>query len=109
MTTMIRLAISALGFSIAASTVATAQDGSPRDGLALARRNCAECHAVTKDEQRSPHVDAPTFSKIAATPGMTSISLTVALTTSHKTMPNIVLSTDERRDVIAYILSLRTP
>jgi hypothetical protein len=38
---------------------------------------------------------------------MTAIALTVALQTSHATMPNIILSPDDRRDVIAYILSLR--
>jgi hypothetical protein len=44
---------------------------------------------------------------IAATPGMTSIALTAALLTSHRLMPNIMLEPDERRDVIAYILSLK--
>jgi hypothetical protein len=31
----------------------------------------------------------------------------VALQTSHRTMPNLVLKDDETRNVIAYILSLR--
>jgi hypothetical protein len=38
---------------------------------------------------------------------MTSIALSAALTTSHRLMPNIILEPDERRDVIAYILSLK--
>jgi hypothetical protein len=44
---------------------------------------------------------------LAATQGMTTIALTAALLTSHRQMPNIVLQPDERRDVIAYILSLK--
>jgi hypothetical protein len=38
---------------------------------------------------------------------MTAIALTAVLTTSHRLMPNIILQPDERRDVIAYILSLK--
>jgi hypothetical protein len=35
---------------------------------------------------------------------MTSIALTAALRTSHRIMPNIVLSDDELRNVMAYLL-----
>jgi hypothetical protein len=42
-----------------------------------------------------------------AHPGMTTIALTPALPTLHRQMPNIVLQPDDRRDVIAYILSLK--
>ena len=38
---------------------------------------------------------------------MTSIALIPAPLTSHRLMPNIILGTDERRDVIAYILSFK--
>jgi hypothetical protein len=38
---------------------------------------------------------------------MTSIALSAALNTSHRSMPNIMLSPDERADIIAYILSLK--
>ena len=38
---------------------------------------------------------------------MTSAALTVALTTPHAGMPMFELAADQRRDVIAYILSLR--
>jgi hypothetical protein len=38
---------------------------------------------------------------------MTSIALSAALNTSHRTMPNIILQADEQADVIAYILSLK--
>jgi len=81
--------------------------GQPGHGLALAERLCAQCHAVSGRENKSPNPDAPAFRDIASTPGMTSIALTAALQTSHATMPNVMLAAEERADVIAYILSLK--
>jgi hypothetical protein len=44
---------------------------------------------------------------VATTPGMTTIALTVVLRTSHRAMPNIVLTDDDLRNVVAYILNLQ--
>jgi mono/diheme cytochrome c family protein len=44
---------------------------------------------------------------VAATPGMTSAALMVTLTTPHAGMPMFRLSSEERRDIIAYVLSLK--
>lgn len=76
-------------------------------GLGLARRICSECHAVDRNLVSSPNSAAPRFETIANVPGMTAIALSVALQRSHKTMPNIILNTDERRDLVSYILSLQ--
>jgi mono/diheme cytochrome c family protein len=76
-------------------------------GRQVAQTICVECHVVARDQKVSPNSEAPPFPMIAATPGMTSIALTAALLTSHRQMPNIMLEPDERRDVIAYILSLK--
>ena len=81
--------------------------GDPRAGLTLAREVCAACHAVRGGQTSSPEPEAPTFGQIANVPGMTPLALTVALQTSHATMPNIMLQPDELRDVVAYITSLR--
>ena len=87
---------------------AAAQEiGHASRGLALAQRLCTECHAVEREQARSPNVDAPRFAAIAATPGMTSIALSAALNTSHRSMPNILLQADDQADIIAYILTLR--
>ena len=87
---------------------ASSQDiGQPTRGLASAERLCAECHAVRKEQERSPNPAAPRFEALATTPGMTSIALSAALNTPHRTMPNIMLEPEERADVVAYILSLR--
>ena len=47
------------------------------------------------------------FEDVANTPGVTEMALYAWLTTSHPTMPDIVLDKDELRDVVAYILSLK--
>src|SRR5688572_24283292 len=84
-----------------------AQEADPRAGLRVAQEVCASCHAVEAGEDRSPRPQAPPFDRIARVPGMTTTALTVALRTSHETMPNIMLGDRELRDVTAYITSLR--
>jgi mono/diheme cytochrome c family protein len=81
--------------------------GNVGHGRQIAQTICVACHIVARDQTVSPNSEAPPFPKIAATPVMTSIALTAALLTSHRLMPNIILEPDERRDVIAYILSLK--
>ena len=81
--------------------------GQPGRGLALAQRLCAQCHAVRKDQARSPNENAPGFEVIASVPGMTATALSAAINTSHRSMPNIMLEADERANIIAYILSLK--
>jgi mono/diheme cytochrome c family protein len=75
-------------------------------GLVLAQQVCSECHAILKDEVRSPNPRAPTFAELASTPGMTRAALSVALTTPHAGMPMFRFTPNQRADVIAYILSL---
>ncbi|HLK83164.1 MAG TPA: c-type cytochrome [Xanthobacteraceae bacterium] len=85
-----------------------AQDaGDVGHGREIAQTICSACHVVAKGQLVSPNSEAPPFPALAATPGMTVMALTAALLTSHRRMPNIILQPDERRDVIAYILSLK--
>lgn len=76
-------------------------------GREIAQTVCSACHVVAKGQLASLNSEAPPFPVLATTPGMTTIALTVALLTSHRQMPNLILQPDERRDVIAYILSLK--
>jgi mono/diheme cytochrome c family protein len=89
------------------SLVQAEQNEQLRAGLALAKRVCAECHAVEKGVTMSSDSAAPRFEVIANTPGMTATAVSAALLTSHRTMPNLILTSDERGDIIAYILSLK--
>ena len=81
--------------------------GDAKRGLAYATANCAECHGVLAADQESPRRGLATFKKIAETPGMTGTAIAVWLQTSHPTMPNFVISPEDRADIVAYILSLR--
>jgi mono/diheme cytochrome c family protein len=77
-----------------------------RQGRAFAQRICATCHGIVAGAP-SAVAGAPNFYSIAATPGMSPLALRVALETPHHSMPNLMLSADELRDVTAYIMSLR--
>jgi mono/diheme cytochrome c family protein len=85
---------------------AEAQTGDPEAGAAYAKQVCAKCHAIDRTEL-SPEPTAPPFKDVANTPGMTATALAVWLTTSHPTMPNIVLDPQELDNVIAFIVSLK--
>ena len=86
---------------------AWAQD-TPNAGLAVARQLCSECHDVERTPQpRSPNTAAPPFASIANVPGMTGMALSAALQSPHRTMPNVMLDTNQLSGIVAYILSLR--
>jgi mono/diheme cytochrome c family protein len=91
-----------------AGSVALAQEaGDPAAGHAFARSLCAVCHAVDADGGDSPNSSAPTFTRIAAEPGMTATALSVILRNPHRKMPDLILTPEERTNVIAYILTLK--
>ena len=78
-------------------------------GRKLAKAQCVQCHGVDEGK-KSDNPAAPTFENIANVPGMTATALTVALRTSHRSMPNIIIQPGDADNIIAYILSLkRTP
>jgi mono/diheme cytochrome c family protein len=75
-------------------------------GETLAQQWCAECHA-TKAGQQSPNPKAPAFTAIANEPSATDYSLRVFLKTTHATMPNFKINSDDIDDLVAYIRSLK--
>jgi hypothetical protein len=75
--------------------------GDPQKGGALAQRFCAECHATGKRDVGLPNSEAPSFTAVASTPGMTAMALNVFFQTPHKAMPNLILETDQKNDIIA--------
>lgn len=103
----IRLAAAILFAGIALIPAAAQDTGDAQQGRVLARDVCAACHAVEAEPSASPARQAPSFVTLARTPGMTEMALNAALHTSHRTMPNLVLTVPEARNVIAYILSLK--
>ena len=103
-----RLWLTVISAAAISSTAVAQQVADPQKGLALALKDCAPCHGVAKGETRSPNPNAPSFQKITDVPGMTAIALNVALQSPHKTMPNLMFEPDELRDLVAYILSMKT-
>jgi mono/diheme cytochrome c family protein len=96
------IARSALLIAATTSSALSQELGDPDAGERLAALNCAQCHGSVDTPG-----GAPAFSTIASMPSMTAEALNVFLQTPHATMPNLILSPDDRSDVIAYILSLR--
>jgi mono/diheme cytochrome c family protein len=88
-------------------TSEAAEIGDSEKGVAIADDVCSGCHAIRKGQFLSPDSMAPTFVRIATTSGMTGIALNVALMTPHGGMPMFRLSTEQKEDLIAYILSLK--
>lgn len=88
--------------------VADTRIGDPDAGRTLAREACASCHAIAPGDTSSPEPDATPFDTLAQTPGITGRALNVWLTTFHpeRTMPAIVLTREERENIIAYIVGL---
>jgi mono/diheme cytochrome c family protein len=82
--------------------------GNPQRGRVLAESFCTSCHGIAASSGPSMNHRAPPFTQLAQTPGMSAIALRAALQTSHRKMPNLLLRKQDREDVIAYILSLKT-
>src|SRR5215212_6228503 len=100
---------SAVLFLLLGMSAASAQgSGDPRLGLEVATEACSSCHAILRVEDRSRNPNVPPFAQIANVPGMTAMALQVALQSPHKTMPNLMLEPDELRNLIAYLLTLKT-
>src|SRR4030095_5962648 len=85
---------------------AQTQTADPAAGEAYAEKVCAQCHAI-HPSGLSPELRAPPFKDVANTPGMTETALRVWLSSSHPTMPNIVVEPQDMDNVIAYIGTLK--
>jgi mono/diheme cytochrome c family protein len=98
----------AVALALLPSAAAAVELGNKERGLAYAQQVCADCHAVEKDTSYL-FTDIPSFQEIADTQGMSPRALAVWLQTSHPNMPDLIIPPDDMDNVIAYIMSLRTP
>ena len=106
---VVKLAVALAGIA-APGMIFAADAGNPQRGLAYAKKACAECHAVEGERPASPNIKAPNFNAIADSPGMSARALVVWLQSSHHaTMPNLIIAPDDLDNVVAYIMSVRTP
>lgn len=76
--------------------------GDPQNGEALAKRWCASCHVISKDQTRALDGARP-FAAIAQSPDFSVDQLAFFLLDPHPVMPNMTLSRNEARDLAAYI------
>ncbi|MGO9672985.1 MAG: c-type cytochrome [Methylocella sp.] len=88
-------------------TPSDAQSADPSAGRHLAETVCSACHRVGADSPPGKNPDAPSFVDMSRMPSMSELAIKVFLRTSHPTMPNFILSSEEIDSVTAYILSLR--
>jgi len=115
-------AVAAIAAAAAWTAPTTNAQVKPAAGNAVAGREmaliaCTGCHVVTPDQPFKPIYPGPTFppnfSTIANGPNVTAASLqkhleSLAAVAENSHMPKPVLSSSELRDVIAFIISLRT-
>jgi len=101
------IALSVAGVALVGAPAGAQEYGDASRGSALALRVCVACHGVRKGEA-SLNPLAPPFTVIADSRGMSAMALNVALLSPHRAMPNIMLDPQERADVVAYILSLKS-
>lgn len=82
--------------------------GDKDKGHAYAQKFCTDCHAIEKDENLLLG-DIPTFQEVANSEGMSPRALSVWLRTSHPNMPDFIIAPEDIDNIVAYIMSLRTP
>jgi mono/diheme cytochrome c family protein len=90
----------------AALGTSTAVAADADHGADLAKRWCAACHVVARD-QKQANADVPPFATIAQKSDFTPEKVAFFLLDPHPKMPNFQLSRGEAADIAAYIGSLR--
>ena len=78
--------------------------GNPLIGRQTAKALCASCH---RTDETLHDGAATSFVDVANMPSTTALSLKVFLRTSHKEMPNLIISDSDTDDLIAYIINLK--
>jgi len=86
-------------------------------GHRIAEQWCAECHRVSPDDPSGaraghilpPSMPGPAFMAIADRPGTDAASLRHFMGELHLPMPTYRFPPAEQDDIIAYILTLKTP
>jgi len=115
-----RLETAHLGAAVVIALAAAgchAVDPPAERGHQIAEQWCAECHRVSPDDPSGsraghilpPSMPGPAFMTIADRPGTDARSLRHFMDELHLPMPTYRFRPPEQDDIIAYILSLKTP
>lgn len=81
--------------------------GDVKEGRALARAWCAQCHIVEANQKQASDI-APPFAQIANDPSKSPLSITAWLTDPHPPMPKLSLTQGQIEDLVAYIEAQKT-
>ena len=110
------IAVSTPGGAPAADAQVKPVEGNAEDGRTLALRACTGCHVVAPDQPFKPVYTGPPrppdFKEIANQPNLAAASLqhhleTLPAVPKDLRMANALLSSQELRDVVAFIIALR--
>jgi len=85
---------------------ASAQSLDVSEGRHIAQSVCSKCHDVGPVPSATETRPAPAFVTISRMPSMTPLAVRVFLRSSHRHMPNILLTAKEIDAVADYIASL---
>jgi mono/diheme cytochrome c family protein len=98
-----RLTCALLSVTMAALLPQAASAASAANGEKMAKRWCAACHVVAKDQKSGGSTQSPPFSAIANKPGFDASKLALYLLLPHPRMPDMNMSRAEAEDLAAYI------
>jgi mono/diheme cytochrome c family protein len=98
------VALSAVSCLASASALAT---GDAKMGAALAQQWCISCHAQASSSTASDSV--PSLTAAVQKSGRTPEALGGWLANPHGQMPNLSLTRSEIDDLVAYLMTLRSP
>jgi mono/diheme cytochrome c family protein len=102
------LALGLMATVIASPAPAQSVGADPGRGRELSERLCSTCHIVDASPGNIAKSDVSSFFSIANRPEQSQERLAGAIIFPHPAMPNVSFTNSELRDVIAYIISLRT-
>jgi len=91
---------------VATLTATSSFAADPYQGKNLAKRWCATCHLVDRD-QKGATDQAPPFASIARLPDFDENKLAFFLLQPHPNMPDMALSRAEVSDLADYIATLK--
>lgn len=96
----------AVALTLPASAQGTSR-GDAAHGRVIAETWCSNCHLVAQDENRTVLADIPPFTSIARRLPSDVDVLAAFIANPHPPMPDLGLSRQDIRDVLAYIATLK--
>lgn len=102
--------VAAVVVLLLARSAASAQPvyADPRRGHELAARLCATCHMVDREAGGPVTSDILSFRAMANQPGGSAVQMAGRIIIPHPAMPSVSLTAAEIRDIVAYIMSLKS-